>query len=116
MDDYEEIQKLEIELADPFVRKDINRLSLLIADDFKEFGSDGKSYNKDNILELLPDSESVSYQLSEFEFKNLAKDCVLVRYRSSSLDENTFRTSIWTKTAGNWQIVHHQSTIIPNVT
>lgn len=114
MDDYEEIKKLEMELAGPATRKDANRLSLLISNDFEEFGSSGQSYNKSDILKLLSNSELVPYKLTEFVFKRLSNDCILVKYKCTSIDKSTFRTSIWIKSTGNWQVLYHQATVIPN--
>ncbi len=54
----EDLQKtiydLETSLLKPEIRSSIKDLDSLLADDFMEFGSSGKVYDKKNILERLP--------------------------------------------------------------
>ena len=116
MDDFTEIKQLEIELADPETRKDVDRLDLLISEDFEEFGSSGKSYKKKDILKILPNSDTVEYEMSDFRFKTLSEDSVLVKYKYASPKIGTFRSSIWIRVSGKWQLLHHQSTVIPLAT
>ena len=115
MEEYDEINSLELELVNPETRKNVARLNELISDDFEEFGSSRKVYRKQDILNSLPFSDSVGYDLSGFTFKELSSDCVLVKYESVVSGLHARRSSIWVKKEGQWQMLHHQSTVIPSV-
>lgn len=114
MEEYELLQELELELVQPATRRNATRLSELIDDGFEEFGSSGKSYRKKDILDSLLEENKVHYKLSNFEFKTLSKDCILVKYKSTSNGTVTLRSSIWIKNSGNWKMLHHQSTVVQN--
>jgi hypothetical protein len=58
------IHQLEQSLLEPSVRQSVTLLNQLIADDFIEFGSSGKIYNKKDIIDSLP-SESTKILLSK---------------------------------------------------
>lgn len=114
MEEYELLRKLEIELVQPATRRNVTRFSELIDDGFEEFGSSGKSYRKQDILDLLPKENKAHYKLSNFEFKTLSKDCILVKYKSISNGTTALRSSIWINNSGNWQMLHHQATVVQN--
>jgi hypothetical protein len=54
------IRGKEISLLKPEIRSSIESLSSLIADDFIEFGSSGRIYNKADVLEELPKETGIS--------------------------------------------------------
>ena len=114
MEVYELLQELELELVQPATRRNTTRLTELINDDFEEFGISGKSYRKQDILDSLPNENRVHYKLSEFEFKTLSKECILVKYKSTSNGTIVLRRSIWTNNSGNWEMLHHQATVAQN--
>ena len=114
MEEYDEIKSLELELVNPETRKNVARLSELISDDFEEFGSSGKAYRKQDVLNSLPLSEPVSYELSCFTFRELSNHCILVKYSSIVSGVHARRSSIWVKQEGQWKMLHHQSTVVPN--
>ena len=110
----DEIKSLELELVSPETRGNVARLSELISDDFEEFGCSGKIFRKQDILSRLPLSEPAKYELSNFAFKELAKDCILVTYSSIESGRHALRSSIWVKKEKHWQMLHHQATVVPN--
>ena len=114
MKEYDEIKSLELELIDPDVRENSARLNELISDDFEEFGSSGKFFRKQDILNRLPLSGVVHYELSNFTFRYLGEDYILVKYNSTVSGRSAFRSSIWVKQSGQWQMLHHQATVVPN--
>lgn len=114
MDVCNEIKSLELELVSPEIRKNVARINELISDDFEEFGSSGKAYRKQDILNDLPLSEPANYELSGFTFKELSSHCILIKYSSIVSGVHALRSSIWVKQEGHWQILHHQSTVVPN--
>lgn len=114
MDEYELLQELELELVQSATRRNVTRLSELLDDGFEEFSSSGKCYRKQDVLGSLPKENKVDYKLSNFEFKTLSKDCVLVKYTSTSNNSVALRSSIWINNSGNWQMLHHQATVVQN--
>lgn len=114
MKQYELIQKLEWELIQPETRQSISRLSELLDNNFEEIGSSGKIYRKKDILKLASSADETTYSLSDFEFKTLCENCVLVKYKSYSNGVAACRSSIWIIINGTWKIVHHQSTVVKN--
>jgi hypothetical protein len=114
MDEYKLLQSLEQELVDPLTRKNSDRLHELISDDFEEFGSSGRSYRKSEVITLLANEETVNYKLGNFSFKTLSNDCILVKYKSQLNNVTALRSSIWIKSKGNWQMLHHQATDVPS--
>ena len=106
------IETLELEIATQSSRKNSARLAQLLADDFQEFGKSGKIYSKEQIIALLSDEAPREIALSNFTFKALANDAVLVTYQSSSNGISANRSSIWIKRDGqDWQLLHHQGTV-----
>lgn len=114
MDAFREIESLEMELVDPGTRKDAARLQELLSDEFLEFGSSGVVIRKSDVLDSANTPSTTTYQLSDFKFKSLGKEHILVTYRSiKSAREIAYRSSIWVKQNGRWQMLHHQSTVVP---
>ncbi|ERS86184.1 hypothetical protein Q672_14955 [Marinobacter sp. EVN1] len=113
MSDYDHIQKLELELISPDTRMNASRLDELLADDFKEFGSSGHVIDKDTVLSSANLDFNTIYKLSNFSYKTLCEGCVLIYYFSSWEGKRSYRSSIWVKKDNRWQMLHHQSTIIP---
>ena len=104
------IKQLELELSDPSIRKDRERLDQLLADDFEEVGKSGKKYTKADIIELLINEENISFSVQDFNFVSLSDDCVLVKYQTTMNGQNAYRCSIWKKYGDQWQIHYHQGT------
>jgi hypothetical protein len=72
----------------------------LLADDFTEFGSSGRVYEKEQIIEGLLHEQKVQRTMSNFQIKILAVDVVLVTYHLfETQDEEgpvlSLRRSLW---------------------
>ncbi len=84
MDIPDELRNFEERLLDPAVRKDSKQVATLLADDFVEFGSSGRRFDKAQILECLrnevPLEES---RLRTFLAKPLCLTVFLVTYRAT---------------------------------
>jgi hypothetical protein len=112
----EMIEQLEKELLQPEVRRSPDKLDRLLADDFLEFGASGKSYTKQDVLRLLPQSDGTEYQATGFEARQIGSDVVLLTYRTAVRDRHTGRTtwtlrsSLWRRRDDGWQLVFHQGT------
>ena len=68
---------LEVSLLTPAVRASVEKLNVLLADDFREFGSSGEIYSKQDILEQLPKATQIArveFSVSDFQVQQLAED------------------------------------------
>lgn len=103
--------RLELELMDPDVRKDREKVSALLAEEFREFGSSGRAWSRAAILDLLATEPWQSAPVvEEFEMQRIAMDAALVTYRTVRSQQATLRSSIWMLREGLWQMVFHQGT------
>lgn len=114
MEVYKLLQELELELVQQATRRNSRRLAELIDDGYEELGSSGKHYRKQDILNSRTNENKVHYELSDFEFKTLSKDCILVKYKSIFNGTVALRSSIWINNCRNWQMLHHQATVVKN--
>jgi len=109
---------LETSLLKPEIRSSASDLDLLLADDFREFGSSGEIYDKKLILERLPKDTQISpaeFLVSGFEIKELAENIILATFKTDkTLSDKShvvsLRTSIWRKNNNSWQMIFHQGT------
>ena len=115
MECFHEIESLERELVDPKIRMGSGRIQELLSDDFLEFGSSGKVIRKRDVLIAASKPSATTYQLSDFKFKMLGEEHVLVTYLSvTSCQQIAHRSSIWVKENGRWKMLHHQSMVVRN--
>ena len=119
-----ELRRSEGALLDPAVRSDRKRVAELLADDFVEFGSSGRIWTRDEILDLLAGETAAPIDMMDFACVPLAEDVALVTYRASGTDATTgtqissLRSSIWTRQEGTgkpggWRLRFHQGTRTP---
>lgn len=106
----EEIYSLELSLLTPAVRQSIKQLSLLIADDFIEYGSSGRIYNKKDLLESLPEEKTEHYAVEDFTSSKLSKNVILATYKVTIGSRRSLRSSIWKNNGSHWQMIFHQGT------
>jgi aminoglycoside 6'-N-acetyltransferase len=102
------IEALEQSLLDPCVRQSTGQLNKLIADDFLEFGSSGKVYNKQDCIK--PDETSRKFAVSECKIKELSKDVTLATYKTTEDGIASLRSSIWKQYGDEWKMIFHQGT------
>ena len=102
------IEELERSLLDPSVRQSTEQLNKLIADDFLEFGSSGKVYNKQDCIK--PDDTPRKFVVSDFKIKELSKDVTLATYKTTEDGIASLRSSIWKRCGDEWKILFHQGT------
>ncbi len=109
--------EFEQELLTPQVRASNTRLNELLADEFVEFGSSGRTWDKQSIIEELAQQESAEkFQVENFNVVSASDDTALLTYlcivRSAS-DEvlrKSNRSSLWKLIDGSWKLVFHQGT------
>jgi hypothetical protein len=112
----QKLKYLEKLLLKPKVRKSISELSEILCDEFVEFGSSGKIYNKKDIIKSLQNEHTSKMLLTNFKMNPLSKEHYLVTYKISK-EENgkkiySLRSSIWKKVKDKYQMIFHQGTII----
>jgi hypothetical protein len=104
--------ELETALHKKQVRNSRAAVSELLADEFIEFGSSGKRFNKSQIIEALEKEESdQQVEVEDFVAQELAPAVVLVTYVVKKT--RTLRSSIWKQIDGRWQMIFHQGTKAP---
>jgi hypothetical protein len=107
------LQELEESLLQSGVRNS-ERASQLLADDFVEFGSSGRTYSKEQSISSMRAESPVDYTATGFNMRLLAPQTALVTYRAclhSVPPVYSLRSSIWQQHNGQWQMVFHQGTI-----
>jgi len=110
------LYQLEERLLQPEIRHSPTELGKLLADDFVEFGSGGRVYNKQSIMEELGKESNVRISILDFKLVSLGPDVALVTYRASFSEregepaKHSLRSSIWMLAGDTWQIVFHQGT------
>jgi hypothetical protein len=107
--------ELEKKLIDPKVRINREQLETLLAPDFFEFGCSGKVWTRETIVNALLNSPPVEVEAYDFKALDLAKDIVLVTYKTKKADPGgsaivVLRSSIWKLHGEHWQLVFHQGT------
>lgn len=122
--DAEVFRHLEQKLHRSEVRRSPDAVRMLLADDFIEFGSSGRVYDKASIIKALAEESTAEAALvpdvHDFVAREISSDLVLVTYRSSrhlpegTAARTTLRSSIWKLIDGRWQMLFHQGTIVPS--
>jgi hypothetical protein len=103
--------ELETALHKKQVRNSRAAVSELLAEEFIEFGSSGRTFNKSQIVEALEkDDSDEQVAVEDFVSRELAPGVVLVTYVTH---KRTLRSSIWKLIDGRWQMVFHQGTKAP---
>ena len=112
------IRDLELRLLQPETRASGSALRALLAEDFIEFGSSGRVYDREAIVEALAGREPTwRYHLSDFEAVQLAPGLVLATYRIRAIPADgdqqrcSLRSSIWRHHDDGWQMLFHQGTL-----
>jgi len=113
----ETLLALELELLAPAVRASGARSGALLADEFVEFGSSGRIYDKPAIIASLAQSDTTEeFQVRDFrlvaadEHQALAAYTCEARANTGELLRTSNRSSFWVLRAGCWQLLFHQGT------
>jgi hypothetical protein len=110
--DFQDLFELETSLHKKEVRSSPAAVAALLADDFIEFGSSGRVYNKMAVIELLRTEAVAADQkitVEKFVVRELSPNVALVTYLFS---KSTLRSSIWRLSDSRWQMIFHQGTRI----
>ena len=112
------ICQLEQQLLEPSTRRDAAAaLTSLLAENFREFGSSGRIYTRQQIIDALAAESPRTITLSDPLCQQLAEDIALLTYRSTrtvALDaaSHSLRSSLWIYRDHRWQMLFHQGTPI----
>lgn len=113
----EQIRGLELELLTSATRKNAERVAALLSDDFREFGSSGRVYTKDEIIATLQQEPDTPISAVDVEVRLLSDHVALVTYKSIVAlpegESTALRSSIWANEDGRWTMLFHQGTKLP---
>ncbi|MGH9587651.1 MAG: DUF4440 domain-containing protein [Acidobacteriaceae bacterium] len=108
----EEIRRLEEQLLRTDFRRNRNAVAIVLADEFREFGSSGRVWNKQQLLDHLESEAPFEAEMRDFDSLELAPEVILTTYKVIVENRASLRSSIWIKRDGRWQMLFHQGTII----
>src|SRR5579863_3306180 len=109
--------KLEQRLMDPVFREDREQVSALLAEDFREFGSSGRAWSRDEILNLTERLQPPPL-VEDFAINIIVPELVQVTSRTLRAIPGgkapALRSSLWIRRGDRWQMLFHQGTRIPD--
>ncbi|MDA3937076.1 MAG: DUF4440 domain-containing protein [Actinomycetota bacterium] len=116
--DIEVFRVLEESLLTAEGRRSPDRLMALIAEDFVEFGSSGRIFGRQDVIDAAGALPDISTPLQDFTATSLSLTAVLVTYRSTTRrlngeTQDALRSSVWTMSNRGWRLLFHQGTLIP---
>jgi len=110
------LRSLEERLLQPGIRKSAEEVAALLDDEFVEFGSSGRIFDKQQVVEGLQAESPVRLSLTDFKAVLLAPDVALATYRAIRYGDSgeppihSLRSSVWKLIEGRWSMVFHQGT------
>jgi hypothetical protein len=116
MTDFSFLFELEKQLHSFDVRSSASKISSLLSPNFFEYGSSGRIWTRNDIMEQLPTEDGeTKIKSRDFKATPLAADVVLVTYISirqegDAVCGEVLRSSIWRKNPDGWQMEFHQGT------
>lgn len=113
----EDLQRLELELQQPEVRRSYERLNQLLHPAFTEVGRSGRRHTRAAIIaHLVAHHDESVIESTDFQVIPISEGCAILTYRSAyrlpdgSLFNHTLRSSIWIRSDIGWQVLYHQGT------
>ncbi|MFT8556436.1 DUF4440 domain-containing protein [Liquorilactobacillus hordei] len=87
----------------------------LLDENYEEIGVSGKIYNKAMEMDYVNSHQALSEKkliISDFSSKEIGENLIMNSFKTTDKSTNkaAFRTSLWKKVNGNWQIFFHQGT------
>jgi len=107
------IEDLELCLLQPDVRRS-GRVAELLDEDFVEFGSSGRVFDKAEIVASIQAAPPVAVTATHCRVRLLAPQLALITYRAhrhSRPPVHTLRSSLWCLREGRWRMIFHQGTL-----
>ena len=106
-----QLYDLEEQLLHPDRREDRSTLFPLLAEDFKEFCSSGRIFNRSQTIEAMQNSSPRAATISHFNITPLAEGVILATYHATTLTSISHRSSLWVLREKRWQLLFHQGTV-----
>jgi hypothetical protein len=110
------LRSCEEALLDPAVRRDRARVAALLSEDFEEFGSSGRVWSREAIIDSLATEVYQPPKMEDFKCGRVGEDVALITYRTVRTDSEsgqhsaTLRSSLWVREGDRWRIRFHQGT------
>jgi ribonuclease HI len=117
----EYLMRCERALLDPAVRRDRTQVETLLAEDFQEFGSSGRVWDRQTIVDSLATEDYAPPTAEQMHCTQITADVALVTYRTVRIDSSTgarketLRSSLWIKESDKWRVRFHQGTPASNL-
>jgi hypothetical protein len=102
---------LEERLFHPDREPDRTVLIPFLAEDFREFCSSGRIFNRQQTIDVLLTGAARPATIHHFYIAQLAENVVLATYRVTTAVAISHRSSLWTLRDNRWQLYFHQGTI-----
>jgi len=103
--------ELEQQLMQPEIRRDRERASALLHEEFREFGSSGREWSREAILDLLEqEANQLPPEVLDFAVRLLSPIAALVTYRAARASSTSLRSSLWVGDDSGWRLLFHQGT------
>lgn len=112
MDPLQEVLGLELLLLEPAVRAVPEHVLALLHDDFVEYGTSGRVWDRTSIVAALGAEPGVAAVPVDMQAASLGDGIVQVRYRLAG-DRPSLRTSLWVWDGASWRLWFHQGTPAP---
>ncbi|HEY0240612.1 MAG TPA: RNase H family protein [Friedmanniella sp.] len=110
-DPLDEVVALERALLTDAVRADPAAVGALLDPAWTEFGASGRRWTRAEMLATLPDAASIgNADLEVLSVEPLARDLVLLLWRSHTDAGTSLRSSVWVRSGGRWRQRFHQGT------
>jgi hypothetical protein len=104
------LHTLEQRLFHPYHEADRQALLDLLADEYKEFCTSGRIYNRQQTVDVMISSEPRPATILHFNITQLAETVALATYRATTAIEVSHRSSLWIYRDNRWQLFFHQGT------
>ncbi len=105
------LYNLEERLLHPDREPDRKLLIPLFADEYKEFCTTGRIYNRQQTIDILLTSQPRSATILHFYLNQLSDTAALATYRAHTQAGSSHRSSLWIFRDNRWQLFFHQGTI-----
>jgi hypothetical protein len=102
----------ELRLLEPGVRRDRDKVARMLDPMFREIGSSGRLWTREEMLDAIGGFESSTVRVvaTQISGQRVADDVVLVTYETPG----TQRSSLWRHDGSSWRVLFHQGTPVPS--
>ncbi|RNL83529.1 nuclear transport factor 2 family protein [Halostreptopolyspora alba] len=103
----------ELRLLDPEVRREDDAVRALLHDDFREIGASGTQWDRDSVTRATRADTGERTTAEDLSPVRLGSDAILLTYTARRGRSGSLRTSVWLRSDGEWRMLHHQGTPVP---